>query len=117
MEKTDLIRISLSLALIVGLIFISAWITKRSGLLRSKRLQRIEVLSNQRIGPRNHLLLVQVGTQQLLLGVTPQHINTLHLFVNNTEVGNLDSAASSDQAPCDANFKKILQRKQQEQPL
>ncbi|HLS42868.1 MAG TPA: flagellar biosynthetic protein FliO [Paenalcaligenes sp.] len=90
MQEADILRISLSLVLIVGLIFASAWVAKRGGLLRHKSAQRIEILSSQRVGPRANLMLVQIGKQQLLLGVTPQQINTLHTL------SDVDIAHSSD---------------------
>lgn len=62
------------LALIVGL----AWLLKRlpgAGLRSSDQLR---VLSSLSVGQRERLLVVQVGPQQLLLGVTTQGITTLH---------------------------------------
>lgn len=62
------------LALIVGL----AWLLKRlpgTGLRSSDQLR---VLTSLTVGQRERLLVVQVGPQQLLLGVTAQGITTLH---------------------------------------
>jgi len=62
------------LALIVGL----AWLLKRlpgAGLRSSDQLR---VVSSLAVGQRERLLVVQVGPQQLLLGVTAQGISTLH---------------------------------------
>lgn len=135
MEEAHIIRISLSLALIIGLILLSGWITKRSGLLRNKGSHRINVLSSQRVGSRANLLLVQVGTQQLLLGVTPQHIQTLHQFesnadnpgeiaINTKDVNNPDLANHQTVTPNHTsavrnnfNFKSVLRRRQQIQHI
>ena len=62
------------LALIVGL----AWLLKRlpgSGLRSNDQLR---VLTSLAVGQRERLVVVQVGQQQLLLGVTAQGIQTLH---------------------------------------
>ena len=62
------------LALIVGL----AWLLKRlpgAGLRSSDQLR---VVTSLAVGQRERLVVVQVGQQQLLLGVTTQGINTLH---------------------------------------
>ncbi|MCQ9616001.1 flagellar biosynthetic protein FliO [Paenalcaligenes niemegkensis] len=127
MHEADIVRISLSLVLIIGLILLSAWLAKRSGLLRQKGAQRIEILSSQSVGPRTNLVLVQVAGQQLLIGVTPQNITTLH----HLGVANAPTTASGIQNPVTdqpadnaysqqhsnastpAAFKDLLRRRQQ----
>nr|WP_260407097.1 flagellar biosynthetic protein FliO [Pseudomonas fluvialis] len=71
----------LGLGLVVGLIFLLAWLLRRvqqqSG-MRGNGL--IRLLASQAIGPRERLLLVQVGTEQVLLGLTPGQISPLHVL-------------------------------------
>ena len=40
----------------------------------------IKVLATQPLGPRDRLVLVQVGGEQVLLGLTPGTISALHVL-------------------------------------
>jgi flagellar protein FliO/FliZ len=66
------------LALIIGL----AWLLKRlpGSSLRSN--EQLRVVSSLALGQRERLLVVQVGQQQLLLGVTAQSITPLHTLAD-----------------------------------
>src|SRR5690606_4834416 len=90
MHEADNLRISLSVVLVVVLSFACACVASRGGLLHQVSAQRIDITILRRVGPRANLMLVQIGKQQLLLGVTPQQINTLHTL------SDVDIAHSSD---------------------
>ena len=74
--STLLLGLLFVLAIIVG----CAWLIKRMGGISGANTNTIKVLSVTSVGSRERLALVDVGGQQLLLGVTPQQINTLHTF-------------------------------------
>ena len=74
--STLLLGLLFVLAIIVG----CAWLIKRMGGISGTNSNTIKVLSVMSVGSRERLALVDVGGQQLLLGVTPQQINTLHTF-------------------------------------
>ncbi len=67
------------LALVLGILAASVWLLKRfaspvrgSGLLR--------VLGVTAVGPREKVVLLEVGEKVLMLGVTPNNVRTLHVF-------------------------------------
>jgi flagellar protein FliO/FliZ len=65
------------LALVLG----AAWLVKRSGGMQSWRSgAAIKVVAALSMGPRERVVLIELGGQQWLLGVTPGSINTLHHF-------------------------------------
>jgi flagellar protein FliO/FliZ len=69
-----------SLALVLGLIGVIAFVVKRyakSAQLTSNRTDTIRIVSTKMLGGRRCLMLVRVRGQTLLLGVTPQSINCL----------------------------------------
>lgn len=68
------------LLLVVGLIFLMGYLMRRVGPLAPQGGQHIRLVSSLPLGPRDRLLLVDVGGQQLLLGASPGRINTLHVF-------------------------------------
>ena len=68
------------LAFVLALVFGCGWLVKRFSGMPSARSGAIKVVSVLPIGSRERLALVEVGGQQLLLGVTAQQITTLHTF-------------------------------------
>lgn len=61
---------------IVGL----AWILKRTGGLQSSARGALRVIDGVALSTRERLVLVQVGDQQVLLGVAPGRVNRLHVL-------------------------------------
>ena len=77
---TQLLSVAMSLLLIIGLIFALAWLLRRFGQGAFLNQQAMKVVASMPLGTRERLLIVEVGGQQLLLGVTAQRISTLHVF-------------------------------------
>jgi flagellar protein FliO/FliZ len=67
----QLVQLMLGLLLVVGLIFVLAWLMRRVQRAGPAGNQVIELLGSRALGPRDRLVLVQVGNEQILLGVTP----------------------------------------------
>lgn len=67
------------LALVLALIAATAWLLRRYGVdkIVPGKNDSIRILSSKSLGNRRSLFLVRVRGQTLLLGVTPQNINTL----------------------------------------
>lgn len=70
----------LALIGIVVLILLFAWAARHMGGGSWLKTSQMKIISAMPLGTRERLLLVQVGEQQLLLGVTAQSISTLHSF-------------------------------------
>lgn len=72
--------------LVVGLLVVLlciialAWIAKRFNRLQSTPDGSLRVLGGMSMGARERIVLVQLGEKQLLLGVAPGRINTLHVL-------------------------------------
>lgn len=66
-----------SCALVIGFILLLAWFMKKSRLVQPMAQGPLRVLSSLPLGTRERLLVVKVGEQQLLLGVTPGNIHLL----------------------------------------
>src|SRR5262245_21857900 len=100
--------VTLALLLIVGLIMLLAWGVKRMRRLGVGGPDRIQVLSDRALGPKERCVLVRVGDTDILVGVASGAVNTLHVFPAgaNTEA---PPAPPSDgvQLP---NFKSMLLR-------
>lgn len=78
-EPTSYIgQIMLSLAFIILLIFVGAWMLKRFGKVNGLVSEDMRVLGNMAVGQRERILLLQVGKEQLLIVVTASRISLLH---------------------------------------
>lgn len=85
--------------LVVGLLFVLlcivalAWLAKRVNRMQSSSDGALQVLGGISMGARERVVLVQIGTTQLLLGVAPGRINMLHQLEQPIEKA--DSAVNS----------------------
>jgi flagellar protein FliO/FliZ len=70
----------LGLLLVIGLIFALAWLLRRVQQLTPRTGQVIKLLATQPLGPRDRLVLVQVGNEQILLGLSAGRIAPLHVL-------------------------------------
>ncbi|WP_408034250.1 flagellar biosynthetic protein FliO [Thiorhodovibrio winogradskyi] len=67
------------LAMVVIAILVFAWVMRRfSGATRAGVPRAIEILAVRSVGTRERLMLVQVGEEQVLIGVCPAGMRTLH---------------------------------------
>ncbi|WGV21243.1 MULTISPECIES: flagellar biosynthetic protein FliO [unclassified Pseudomonas] len=82
----QLAQMVFGLLLVVGLIFFLAWLLRRLQSTAVKGGQVIEIVGSRAIGPRDRLLLVQVGKEQILIGHTPGSIEALHVLAEPVEV-------------------------------
>ncbi|MCY1303905.1 flagellar biosynthetic protein FliO [compost metagenome] len=73
-------QLLLGLLLVVGLIFLLAWLLRRVQQIAPRGGQAIRIVATQALGPRDRLVLVEVGGEQILLGVSAGRINTLHVL-------------------------------------
>lgn len=76
----QLVQLGLGLLVVVGLIFLLGYLMRRVGPLARQGGQHIRLISSYPLGPRDRLALVEVGGQQLLLGISPGRITTLHVL-------------------------------------
>ena len=76
----QLTQLVLGLLLVLGLIFALAWLLRRVQQAGPRQGQVIELISSRALGARDRLVLVQVGNEQILLGLTPGRITPLHVL-------------------------------------
>lgn len=79
-------QILVSLAFIILVIFAGAWMLKRLGKVNGLVSKDMRVLGNMAVGQRERILLLQVGQEQLLIGVTSSRISLLHELKEPIEV-------------------------------
>src|SRR5512138_2847041 len=75
-----LVQVTLSLLLVLAAVFAAAWAVRRLKGFGRLAPGAIEVIADVALGPKERAVLVQVGKQQLLLGVASGSVNTLHVL-------------------------------------
>lgn len=95
------------LLVVVGLILLLAWIAKRLGGAHFQTAAGIKMLSVLPVGNKEKIALVQVGEQQLLIGIAPGRVNTLHVF-DEAISSVVQQSADAGATPSPQNFRQIL---------
>ena len=75
---SGLLQAGFGMAMVVGLIFLCAWLARRFGLQRLGGGHLVKVVSSAAVGQRERVVVVEVADTWLVLGVTPSQVNTLH---------------------------------------
>ena len=75
-----LLETLLGLVLVLGCIVLVAWLLKRTSGFSSSANGELKIIAGIALGAREKAILLQVGEQQILVGVTPQQIRTLHVL-------------------------------------
>ncbi|AZE79804.1 flagellar biosynthetic protein FliO [Pseudomonas synxantha] len=88
----QLTQLVLGLLLVVGLIFVLAWLMRRVQGIGPGNAQVIELVGSRALGPRDRLVLVQVGEEQILLGITPGRITPLHVLKTPVDAAKTEAA-------------------------
>ncbi len=78
--SNTLIETLLGLGLVVALILGLAWLIKRTGKFQSSSNGAIKIVAGLSLGTREKALLLDVEGEKILVGVTPNNINTLHIL-------------------------------------
>ncbi|AHL76189.1 flagellar assembly protein FliO [Stutzerimonas stutzeri] len=73
-------KMLLGLLLVIGLIFLLAWLLRRMQQINPRNNHAIKLISSHALGPRERLVLVQVGSEQVLLGLSAGRITPLHVL-------------------------------------
>ena len=73
-------QVTLALCIVLGAIFLCAWLARRMRNISSGRAGAVSVVAEVRLGPKERAVLLQVGNTQLLVGVAPGQISALHVL-------------------------------------
>lgn len=88
-------QLGLGLMVVLSAIAVSAWVLRRFGRVTSAVGGAIKVVGGVSMGPRERVVLLQVGDTQLLLGVTPGRIQSLHVLDQPVSYSDIGTEASS----------------------
>jgi len=98
-------EVMLGLMAVVAAIVATAWIGRRVLRLQPGMDSRLRLVGGLSLGPRERIVLVQAGDTQLLVGVAPGRVQTLHVLDQPLAVL-ADERTAAPAAP----FARILER-------
>lgn len=76
----ELLRVVLSLAGIVAMIFVAGWLTRRAQARVRPGGRKIRVIETMPVGMKEKVMLMEVGGTQILVGASPSGLRTLHVL-------------------------------------
>lgn len=76
----EILSMGVSMLLVVAVVIGLGCLYSRLRLNGGGRSDVIQIVASRGLGPKERLLLVQVGDQQLLLGMTSAQLSKLHSF-------------------------------------
>ncbi|MEQ1579616.1 MAG: flagellar biosynthetic protein FliO [Steroidobacteraceae bacterium] len=105
------VQVTIALAIVLAAVFAAAWLMQRLRSFGGGQAGSIKVITSVALGAKERAVVVQVGRQQLLLGVAPGRVTTLHVLAEplNGQESVTSTAVPSGQ-PDAPNFKSLLRK-------
>ena len=76
----DMLHWSVGLLIVLAIFFLCAWGLRKLSGITVGGTEKMRVVGGLSLGMREKVILLQVGKKQLILGVTPGRIDTLHVL-------------------------------------
>lgn len=107
-SRGALLETLFGLFIVLACIAFLAWLLRRTGRFQTTANGEMKIITSLALGPRERAILLQVGEQQILVGVTSQNVQTLHLL--ETPV-NTSAIKSPSNTRFSEKFQQIMQQK------
>jgi flagellar protein FliO/FliZ len=79
-------EVTFALVVVLAAVFVAAWLLRRMRGFGSAARGALDVIADLPLGPKERAVLVRVGTTQLLIGVAPGRVTTLHVLAEPVDV-------------------------------
>jgi flagellar protein FliO/FliZ len=89
----DMLPWSMGLLVVLGIFFLCIWGLRKLTGVATSGPEKMRVVGGLSLGMREKVILLQVGKKQLILGVTPGRIDTLHVLEGDDCLNNNESPA------------------------
>lgn len=112
-SSSGALRMVIALVVVLGAVVAAGRFARRMRRFSGGTNAALEVVGQLSVGPRERAVLIRVGERQLLLGVAPGNVRTLHVFddmpIARESTHQSDAAAATDSAvPARPTFKSLL---------
>jgi flagellar protein FliO/FliZ len=102
-------QVTLALGLVLAVIFGAAWTLRRMRGFGKSTGAALNVIADLPLGQKERAVLIRCGSTQLLLGVAPGRVNTLHVLTEPVAV-EPERDAQATGTGTKPDFKAILRR-------
>ena len=85
-NSSDILGLGVSTLIVVAAVVGLGWLYSRIRLPGGGSANIINIVASQALGPKERLLLIEVGDKQLLVGLTSSQLSTLHTFEDRLSV-------------------------------
>ena len=99
-------RVTFALLLVLIAIFAAAWIARRMRGFNNRVGDAVDILADVPLGQKERAVLLKVGDKQILVGVAPGRVNTLHVLEHPLDLKK-PPAGPADARP---SFKQLMLR-------
>ena len=105
-------QVTLALGLVLALIFVAAWLMRRLRGFGKTGTGTLDILAELPLSQKERAVLIRVGTQQVLLGVAPGRVTTLHVLDEPVSVTPPNSGPTGPGSPSmeRPTFKSLLMK-------
>ncbi|TAN70672.1 MAG: flagellar biosynthetic protein FliO [Methylobacter sp.] len=79
-SSVDMLHWSIGLLIVLAIFFLCVWGMRKLSGMTADGTEKMRVVGGLSLGMREKIVLLQVGKKQLILGVTPGRIDTLHVL-------------------------------------
>jgi len=91
----NIVQIIAGLFVVLMMIMGAAWMMKRYGGLGGVSNADLKIVAGISVGQREKIVVVQAGDTQVLVGIAPGNIQTLHVLENNINTGDRTNVKGS----------------------
>lgn len=103
-----LLQTLFGLFIVLACIAFLAWLLRRTGRFQTTMNGEMKIITSLALGPRERAVLLQVGEQQILLGVTSQNVQTLHILETPVSTTTINNNSNTNFAE---KFQQIMQQR------
>ena len=101
-----LAQVTMALLIVLVTVFAVAWVAKRVRGFGNRVGNAIDVIADIPLGQKERAVLLKVGQAQILVGVAPGRVNTLHVLAQPIDL----STSTSGPAEPRPTFKSLMMR-------
>lgn len=107
-DTSALLHLTLALAVVLAAIIGLAWLLRRVARFNRSADGQLRILGGLPVGNRERIVLVQVGKTQLLIGVAPGRVQTLHVLDEPIEGPHRDSVGEDSRGVSFAQRLRVM---------
>lgn len=107
MSFSYVVQILISFLIVIVFILLMAWLMRRTGRFGGGNGRVIKIISSISLGMREKILVIEVGGVNIVVGVAPGQIRTLHVMEGEIEGSSKESFKSHTGS---RGFKQLIEK-------